>query len=112
MGCATGYLKLSPEYNKGLWILTGYENWNYAYGIPEWIQWRAIGANRTFNRGIEGYWYESAFDDSFKPLEHFADKGGGQYWVEIVPWESWILSEEGVCVLTSSTLYAEEYVGY
>lgn len=109
-GCASAWMSLGGEYNKGLWVYTGYEWEDYAY-IPDWIEWKLTGSNETFDRPISNFWDEGVLEDYDWEGEHFADKGGGSYYAEIEADSSKVYTDEGVCYLTSP-LTGSYYVGY
>lgn len=114
LGCATAYLKLTTTFNVGLDVHTGFKNWNYVDGIPDWVQWKAEGENITFGRDWEKLWSEIAelnLEGAWA-RNHLAEKGGGEYYAQIVPFETYILSDEGVCVLETYVLNEKAYVDW
>ena len=94
-------MALEGVYNKGLWVNTGYEWENYEW-IPDWVEWDLTGENVSFGRPIGKFWDESAFDDWDWSKSHFANKGGGTYFVDIHEIASKMYTDEGVCYLTKS----------
>lgn len=57
------------------------------------------GENTTFHRSIGEFWDEAALYDYSWEGKHFADKGGGEYNVKIIPETSKVYTDEGVCYL-------------